>query len=196
MRIFDMSDNRAYPGSEMNMITPAIHRLRLHCLNLKTRHWHLFTSSDGGRGRNKYLRRLEDGVLPILHSTLTDDDVEYRSTAFASLEKSPLAAWTPIGTDWLVADDYSIGHMLTKEQEDLVKPRLVAETNKSETTVLYFRSEAFNRAAVPRYAWFKQYAPSLEHGVRLSIPLTWKPVFRILIRQRFCNLKIERTPFT
>ncbi len=160
MRIFDLSDNRAYPGSETNMITPrnSSTPVTLPEFENKTLAFVYMVGRGQGVAINTS-RRLEDGVLPILHSTLTDDDVEYHSTAFVSLEKSPLNGQTPIGTDWLVADDYSIGHMLTKEQEELVKPRLEAETNKTETTVLYFRSEAINKAAVPRYAWFKTVRP-------------------------------------
>jgi len=178
MRIFDMSDNRAYPGSEMNMITPrnSSTQVTLPEFENKTLAFVYLVGRGQGVAINTS-RRLEDGVLPILHSTLTDDDVEYRSTAFASLEKSPLAAWTPIGTDWLVADDYSIGHMLTKEQEDLVKPRLVAETNRSETTVLYFRSEAFNRAAVPRYAWFKTVRPVVGAWSKIEYSLNMETGF-------------------
>jgi len=160
MRIFDLSDNRAYPGSEMNMITPRNSSTQVTLTEFENKT--LAFVYMVGRGQGVAIntsRRLEDGVLPILHSTLTDDDVEYRSTAFVSLEKSPLTTRTPYGTDWLVADDYSIGHMLTKEQEELVKPRLEAETNKTETTVLYFRSEAVNKASVPRYAWFKTVRP-------------------------------------
>lgn len=35
-------------------------------------------------------RRLEDGVLPIYHSEMTDDDIVYRSTSFVSLAGTPL----------------------------------------------------------------------------------------------------------
>ena len=160
MRMFDLSDNRAYPGSEMNMITPRNSSAPVVLPEFENKT--LAFVYMVGRGQGVAIntsRRLEDGVLPILHATLTDDDVEYRSTAFVSLEKSPLNGQTPIGTDWLVADDCSIGHMLTKEQEGLVKPRLEAERNKTETTILYFRSEAINKAAVPRYAWFKTVRP-------------------------------------
>jgi hypothetical protein len=44
-------------------------------------------------------RRLEDGVLPILHGTLVDGDVRYEVTAFVSLERSPLVAGNVQGTD-------------------------------------------------------------------------------------------------
>jgi hypothetical protein len=49
--------------------------------------------------------------------------------------------------------------MFTKDQELRVKPKLEAEKNRSESTVLYFRCEAVNKAGVPRYAWFKTVRP-------------------------------------
>jgi hypothetical protein len=115
-----------------------------------------------GRGQGVSIsssRRLEEGVLPILQGTVADGDIEYHTTAFVSLEKSPLTALTLEGTDFLVADESSGGHMLTRDQNELVKPRLEAERNKRESTVLYYRNVAINTAAVPRYAWFKTVRP-------------------------------------
>ncbi len=172
MRIFELADNRAYPGSEMNMITPrnASEQVRLPEFDNQTVQYGYIVGRGQGVAVNT-TRRLEDGVLPILHSTLVDDDVEYRSTAFVSLETSPLTAQSLLGTDWLVADDCSIGHMFTKEQEDLVKPRREAELKKTESTVLYYRCEAVNRALVPRYAWFKTLRPVVGAWMNISYSL-------------------------
>lgn len=115
-----------------------------------------------GRGQGvekNTVRRLEEGVLPILHSTQMDDDVEYKVTSFASLESSSLNKKTLIGTNYLVADYYSAGHMFTPEQEKLLNPLLQAESVKKEETVLYLRAEATNKASVPRYAFFKTIRP-------------------------------------
>ncbi len=160
IRIFDLADNRTNPSSEMNWITPRKASTQVTLPEFGNNP--VAYAYIAGRGQGvavNTIRRSEDGVLPILHSTVTDDDVEYRSTAFVSLETSPLSAQTLTGTDWLVADDFSVGHMLTKAQEDLLKPRLLAESNKTETTVLYYRCEALNNAAVPRYVWFKTVRP-------------------------------------
>ena len=62
-------------------------------------------------------RRLEDGVLPILHGTLVDDDVTYQLTTFATLEKSVLSAHNLRGTHFLVADGHSAGSRLTAKQQ-------------------------------------------------------------------------------
>ena len=160
MRIFELSDNRTHPASEMNIIRPrdSSTPVKIQESGEKILEYGYLV----GRGQGVTInttRRLEEGVLPILHSTLIDEDIEYYSTAFVSLEKSPLTIDTPIGTDFLVADQFSGGHMLTKEQNELVKTRIEAENAKTESTVLYYRNEATNKAAVPRYAWFKTIRP-------------------------------------
>ncbi len=104
-------------------------------------------------------RRLEGGVLPILHSSLLDDGVEYYTTSFVSLESSPLISSTPIGSHYLVADSCSYGHMFTRNQKDLAKSRMNEELNKSEETVFYYRAVATNTSSVPRYAWFRTIKP-------------------------------------
>ena len=160
IRIFELTDNRTNPASEMNLIRPrnSSSPVKLPELENKAIEYGYMVGRGQGVAINTR-RRLEEGVLPILHTTLTDEDVEYRSTAFVSLEKSTLTITTPQGTDFLVADQFSGGHMLTKEQEEMVKPRLEVEKNKPESTVLYYQCEAVNNAAVPRYAWFKTIRP-------------------------------------
>jgi len=115
-----------------------------------------------GRGQGvekNTVRRLEEGTLPILHSIQTDDDVEYKVTSFVSLESSSLNKNTLVGTNYLVADYYSAGHMFTPEQEKLLKPLLNLDSTKAEETVLYLRAEATNKASVPCYAFFKTIRP-------------------------------------
>ena len=109
-------------------------------------------------------RRLEDGVLPILHGTLVDGDVRYGVTAFVSLERSPLVAGNVRGTHYLVADGHANGHMFTEPQRALYEMLLPEEMNRDEETVLYLRVEAVNTAAVPRYAWFRGAWPLTEAG--------------------------------
>jgi hypothetical protein len=103
-------------------------------------------------------RRLEDGVLPILHTTVDDDEVKYYGTAFATLERSPLTAETLRGTHYLVADGHGFGHMFTEEQQAEYDRLLPEELGREEETVLFWRVQAVNTGVVPRYAWFR--APS------------------------------------
>ncbi|MFD0711813.1 hypothetical protein [Paenibacillus sp. GCM10027626] len=105
-------------------------------------------------------RRLEQGVLPILHAALTDDDITYHTTSFVSYERSELNEHTLRGTHYLVADGYGFGHMLTPEQTKERDALLPQEMNWEEETVLYFRAEAVNMGSVPRYAWFKNIVPN------------------------------------
>jgi hypothetical protein len=109
-------------------------------------------------------RRLEDGVLPILHGTLVDGDVRYDVTTFVSLETSPLVAENVRGTHYLVADGHADGHMFTDPQKALFEALLPEEMNRDEETVLYLRVEAVNTAAVPRYAWLRGAWPATEGG--------------------------------
>jgi hypothetical protein len=104
-------------------------------------------------------RRLEDGVLPILHIAAVDEDVTYDCIAFASLERSPLTAATLRGTHFLVADGYGHGHMFTPEQQKQREGLLPREMERQEETVLWARTVAVNNSAAPRYAWFRTLAP-------------------------------------
>ncbi|MBO0862343.1 MAG: hypothetical protein J2P21_28365 [Chloracidobacterium sp.] len=105
-------------------------------------------------------RRLDDGVLPILHGTVIDGGINYHLTTFVALEKSPLTLQTLRGTDYLVADGYSAGHMFTKEQQAKYDSLASSELNQPEETVLCLRVEAVNTSSSPRYAWFKTAAPT------------------------------------
>ncbi len=117
-----------------------------------------------GRGwglRDDVTRRLEDGVLPILHGRIGDEELAYEVTMFTGLERTPLSAQTLRGTPWLVADYYGGGHMFTPAQQaELDKLRdAEAVVTQAEETVLYVRGVATNRGATPRYALFKTITP-------------------------------------
>jgi hypothetical protein len=110
---------------------------------------------------DKISRRLDEGVLPILHGTLVDDDVTYELTTFVTLESTPLTAQNVQGTHFLVADGHGGGHMFTKEQQAQYDTLLPGEMNKAEETVLCMRFVAVNTASVPRYAFFRNVSPNL-----------------------------------
>ncbi|MDP2334837.1 MAG: hypothetical protein Q8N05_00005 [Bacteroidota bacterium] len=169
MRIFRIMDNRTNPTSEMNVIKPYNSSASVNLPELENRAVEYAYIAGRGQGVEiNTTRRLENGVLPILHSSFTDGDIEYHSTSFVSLEKSQLTDQTPIGTDFLVTDKFSRGNMLTKEQTDLVNQRIEVENNKTETTVLYGRHEAINKSSVPRYAWFKTVRPSATPWMKID----------------------------
>lgn len=161
MRIFELRDNKTNPGNHMNIIRPLNSSSPVNVPEFKN-----FSVEFGymmGRGQGVAIsttKHLEDGTLPILHSILIDEDIEYHSTAFVSLEKSPLTEKTLVGTDYLATSKFNKGFVFTKEQDELLKPRLEKEQNKTEETVLYYRTEATNNSSVPRYAWFKTIRPN------------------------------------
>jgi len=108
-------------------------------------------------------RRLEEGILPILHTDIVEEDILYHITSFVSYAHIELIEQIHKGTHYLVADGYGIGNMLSKEQED-IRARLMAEVSDSEDeTVLYSRIEATNRGRVPRYAWFRNIEPNCNY---------------------------------
>lgn len=114
-------------------------------------------------GRGSYAdlnikRWLEEGVLPILHTTLIDEDIQYHSVSFASFENSTLFGNLNFGTDHLVADSYCLGTHINRQDES-IKPKVQKFLNQSEETVLYFRAYAINTGNSPRYAWFRTAIP-------------------------------------
>ena len=116
-----------------------------------------------GRGQGPVLnssRRLEEGRLPILHTTLVDEDISYESIFFVSLERSPLTPEHNRGTHFLVADNLAAGHMFTGPQKQWLEAEQREDSlMNDEETVLWVRTVARNRASVPRYAWFKTPKP-------------------------------------
>ncbi len=159
MRIFEVSTSLPDAAiAEANIITPKLSSTPLRLEETKKGNVNYLYSMGRGVGVQKNTtRRLEQGVLPILNTKLIDDDVEYYSTAFVALEKSPIQELK--GTDFLVADRFSGGHMFTREQLDQLKTREPAALNTTEETVLICRVEIINKGRVPRYAWYKTPRP-------------------------------------
>ncbi len=115
-----------------------------------------------GRGQGPVLqseRRLEEGMLPIFHTKLIDDDISYESVFFVSLERSRLTAENNTGTHFLVADSHAAGHMFTESQQQWLEKIQKGDTVNKEETVLWARCIARNNSPVPRYAWFKTPKP-------------------------------------
>ena len=115
-----------------------------------------------GRGvsvEDNIVRRLDNGVLPIVNTTRSDGGIEYNTTTFVALESSSLSENKHFGTHFLVADSSSYGHMFTPGQRDLLRTMVQHELNKHEETVLFFRAVAVNQSNTPRYAWFRTVRP-------------------------------------
>jgi hypothetical protein len=157
-RIFQITESMPDNPLQENVITPKFSSSPLILSGVeKDPISYSYTVGRGVGNEINTHRRLEEGVLPILHSMHIDDEIEYHSTYFVSLEHSSLTQQK--GTYYLVADKYSGGHMLTEAQEEKMKTKLDETFNTNEETVLYFRSEITNTGKVPRYAWFKTIKP-------------------------------------
>jgi hypothetical protein len=111
MRIFGFSER-------LDWIQPRFHgqEVRLPETNDRPARYN-FLMGRGWGALDKITRRLEQGVLPIVHGTLVDEDITYNVTAFVALESKPLTARNNRGTHFLVADGHGSGHMFTKEQK-------------------------------------------------------------------------------
>ncbi len=116
----------------------------------------LFEVGHGASCRPRLARRLEDGVLPILRAVQVEQDVRYHLTAFATLERAPLAPGAVRGSEWEACYPNTNGCMLSDSQRQALEPLLEAEMRGREQDVICcLRIEAVNTGAVPRYAWFK-----------------------------------------
>ena len=154
-----------------------------------------------GRGvgvMDNIARHLDEGVLPIYHSELTDDDVRYHSVSFVSLEKSELNAGNVQGTHFLISDSRSGGRVFTETQQKQLADIQAAIPPADEEAVLYIRTEIENEGAVPRYAWIKaparQCPPTICISERL-INSTGKKGFSFFSEDRvFCISTIKGKP--
>ena len=116
-----------------------------------------------GRGVGAYdniTRSLEEGVLPIYISVTEDDDVEYQSKSFVTLEKSILREENVKGTHFMISDNYSCGRAWTESQQKQLDEVLANTPPAGEETVLVIHTVITNKGDVPRYAWMKIPYPS------------------------------------
>lgn len=115
-----------------------------------------FVIGPGESCKAKITHRLDDGVLPILHSVQDEESIQYRVTAFATLEDGPLEPGRVVGTDYEVCYANTGGNMLSGEEQTALRGRMLAETvERGQEVVCAVRVEAVNVSQAPAYAWFK-----------------------------------------
>lgn len=115
-----------------------------------------FCIGPGASCRVDITRRLEEGILPILHAVQREDDVTYQLTAFATLETQPLTTKNLRGSEWEAAYPNTYGNMLKPEDREKIRDLLEAEMHgREEEVVCCLRVQAVNSGRVPRYVWFK-----------------------------------------
>ncbi|MBI5724382.1 MAG: hypothetical protein HZA50_10525 [Planctomycetes bacterium] len=128
-----------------------------------------FVIGPGASCRRRITRRLEEGVLPILRSTQSEDEIEYRLTAFATLETRTLSEENLRGSEWAACYPNTGDNMLSAEEKEKIRDLLDREMRgREEETVCRIRIEAVNTGRVPRYAWFR--------GLRASTDGVWRPM--------------------
>ncbi len=158
-RIFELNSGlEDDPRAEAQFIRPMFSSTPAkYSNNIEINASYLYALGRGAGVENNFKRRLENGVLPILNSTLIDDDVVYNTTSFVSLEKSNLLNNKKFGTSFWVADNFSGGHMFTANQKDKVDKELqdFYTENEEEKTILCSRTLIENHGVVPRYAFIK-----------------------------------------
>src|SRR5690606_32031066 len=111
-----------------------------------------------GRGESSaphIVRRLEEGVLPILHSELMDDDIRYHNISFVVNEMYDLEEVGHHGTNHLVASSFLFGANFTEGQQKTVQKEAALEKERKDQTMLCWQLRAVNDGKVPRYAWFR-----------------------------------------
>jgi hypothetical protein len=195
-RIFEVADNLSDAAiGEANIISPKLSSSALILPETNNQPAkYMYTLGRGVGVQENNSRRLEQGTLPILHSVQKDDDVVYSSTTLVSLEKSPLTTDGLKGTDFLIADNSSGGHMFTKEQQAILDTRL-KEQNNSEETVMFFRSEVTNTGSVPRYAWFKTPRPGTGWWHKSAHTFDPKTGFSAFTKDKvYCISKLNGKP--
>ena len=130
-----------------------------------------FVVGPGTSCRRQITRRLEDGILPILHSTQTEDDVRYDLTLFTTLETRTLSAGNLRGSEWEACYPNTGGNMLKPDDKVKMQALLDREMRqREEETVCWIRIEAVNTGSVPRYAWFRGLALKLDNDHALATP--------------------------
>jgi len=128
--------------------------------------WYGYSLGRGIGCTQPVTRRLEDGALPILRATRTDDEVEYHAILFATVESGSLKNLR--GTDYLVADGHGTGHMFTPEQQAEYDRRVSTELEQDET-ILCVQATAVNTAAVPRYTFVQAPGPGWQSAVKMTV---------------------------
>jgi len=104
-------------------------------------------------------RRLIDGVTPILVGRIKEGDIIYETTSFVSLEQQVISEKAIKGTDFLLADGHTRGHMFTEEQQYRFNKLQEKLDPSDEQPVHFTRISITNRGVVPRYAFFKAPVP-------------------------------------
>lgn len=163
MRMFEITEELQDTPNEDKIVKPTMSSAAFGLPETAGRP--LFYRYALGRGvgaLNNIRRSLEEGVLPIYHAEMRDDDIVYHSVSFAALESSSLGPGAVQGTHYMISDAYSPGRVFTEMQQRQLEEVRARTKTPAEETVLYCRTEIRNTGRVPRYAWVKVPFPGVD----------------------------------
>lgn len=115
MRMFEITEELQDTPNEDKIVKPTMSSAAFGLPETAGRP--LFYRYALGRGvgaLNNIRRSLEEGVLPIYHAEMRDDDIVYHSVSFAALESSSLGPGAVQGTHYMISDAYSPGRVFTE----------------------------------------------------------------------------------
>ena len=115
-----------------------------------------FTVGRGSHYRHRISSRLEQEVLPVVHSTQLEDPLRYDLTLFATTDSGDMAENPPPGTQWQAAYMSTMGCMYPEDFLKELEPLYRAEvTDRPDRPVCCLRVTATNSGDQPAYAWYR-----------------------------------------
>lgn len=158
MRMFEVSEELEDRSQEGKIIKPMYASSAVEIPDADHRSY-IYALGRGVGVKNNINRWLDEGVLPIYHSEMLDDDVRYHTTSFVSFAETTLTAATNKGTHYVISDKHSYGRTFKEEHLEEVEEKMKTAYSFDDAMVLYARTNIENTGSVPRYAWIKAPRP-------------------------------------
>lgn len=156
MRMFEITEELEDRGQEGKIIKPMYASTPVEIPDSHHRSY-IYTLGRGVGVKNNINRWLDQGVLPIYHSEMKDDDVRYHTVSFVSIADGDLTSNK--GTNYVVSDKHSHGRTFKEEHMSELAEKMETAYDFDSDIVLYARTNIVNEGSVPRYAWIKTPRP-------------------------------------
>ena len=171
----DMIDQRSpFPNNFLDYRFWGYIQPATHCHGCKPspdaeKPYHLvFQVGTGPHCAPEITRHLEDGFLPILHSSQKDGDIDYQLTAFATLERHTLSRESVKGTPVDIAYSFCGFHPENRLPVEEIERRQ-RKLDRSEELVLLVKIKAKNTSPSPAYAFFRAGCPTVKFTFRKGV---------------------------
>lgn len=158
MRMFEIAEEMEDTGNEGKIIRP-LYGTRSAGIPESEYQSYIYALGRGVGARVSVKRKLDEGILPIYHSEMQDDDIRYHTTSFVSFAKSDLTMENNQGTNYMVSDKHSSGRTFKEEHMARLNEQMKHAYDFKEPMVLYASTSIRNTGKVPRYAWIKNPRP-------------------------------------